>query len=284
MLISAVHQELYKKPEELNQFCWLFLIQVFAIILILSSSTDSLAQTQPDKDPKTTEKSASSNIANMINKVANDNPTNTKNDTNKPPSNPDNNSQISKIVSSLVNKKVSEPSLMFTAEEINKIDQAIIAHKNNQPFNTENKADDKDATAATTTSEINSSVYLGSILYHSPSSWATWINGEKITNSSNKIGNEIYISSINEDSVGIVWTMSISKWKILADQKSDNGAPIGANNQVELKFELSFNQTYILNGGKIIEGRISLSPAVDRDKAINKNNGTSKTQPVSTPN
>ena len=68
--------------------------------------------------------------------------------------------------------------------------------------------------------------------------------------------NEIYIKSINANNVDIVWTMSITKWKILTEQKSDNRAPIGANNQVELNFNLSFNQTYILVGQRIIEGRI----------------------------
>ncbi len=166
---------------------------------------------------------------------------------------------ISKIVSSLV-KKNNEPSLMFSDEEITKIDQALDAYINETPFDAlETKEDKKEQEPESPSADkTNSYIYLESILYHSPSNWSAWINGQKISSTDNRSSNELYVKSISADTANILWTMSVSKWKILTNQTSENGAPININNQVELNFNLSFNQTYMLVGGKIIEGRIKL--------------------------
>lgn len=282
MLLKKVACKHYQQTKDSSQATWLFLFQILTIIFITNLPTNSFAQTTEAKPAL--EEGTLSNISKIVNKAAGDNNSeDSKNTQDKTVKNKDSGNSISKIVSSLVNKKNDTPSLMFSTEEIEKIEQAITAHKNNQPFNAETKVAEKEE--LTTGGEVNSCVYLGSIMYHSPTSWAAWINGEKITNSDNKSGNEIYVRSINEDSVDLVWKMSISKWKILADQKSESGAPIGADNQVELKFNLSFNQTYMLNGGKIIEGRISSSPTWGHSKSLTnslKDNQSTKKQPSTT--
>jgi hypothetical protein len=287
-------RNLFQKLNQIFRSEWLLRIQILIITLIINLPLNSVA-----KDPEPTEKTSGSNIANILNKVSNEKIPDTKviRDTlskslektagqasdkgavTAPEKGQEKNKEkttetgpISKIVSSLIPKK-SGPSLMFSTEEIEKVEQALLANQNNQPFITDNASVEKEAAGATG-DEVNSCVYLGSILYHSPNSWAAWINGQKITNSDNKVGNEIYIKSINEDKANIVWTMSISKWKILTNQKSESGAPIGANNQVELNFNLSFNQTYMLNGGEVIEGRITHSspaaatPGPSHNKAL----------------
>ena len=276
MLLRKVVHKHYQQTKELNKINWPFLI--LTIILIINLPTKSFSQTAQKKTP--TEETTLGNISDIINKSVDDKAPDSKTKSDK--ANPDSGNSISKIVSSLVGKKSNTPSLMFSTEEIEKIEEATTAHKNNQPFNTETKVAEKEELS--TGGEVNSCVYLGSIMYHSPTSWATWINGEKITNSDNKLGNEIYVKSISPDNVELVWTMSISKWKILAEQKSESGAPIGADNQVELKFKLSFNQTYMLNGGKVIEGRISSSPTWGHSKTlVNSIKNDSSAQKQSSP-
>jgi len=215
-----------------------------AICIILNLANKSFAE---ERVP--TEKNGNG-ITNIINKVTGEKDTEVKN-------NQVGNS-LSKIASSLV-KKPSDPSLMFGDEEITKIDQALDAYKNEKPFDALIKKETK-IQEKVTADKVDSYIYLESILYHSPNNWSTWINGQKISSTDNKKSNELYIKSISADSANIVWTMSISKWKILTDQTSENDAPVNTDNQVELNFNLSFNQTYILTGGKIIEGRIAIEP------------------------
>ncbi len=222
-----------KQPSKLR---WSFWFQILVIILILSLSTNSLAE-NPDSS-KTTGKN---NIATIINKVINKKAPDQKNDQ-------AGGNALSRIVSSLV-KKNDNLSLMFDASEIIEIEQALYASKNKQPLHIDTEGE------TITGSGANSCIYLESILYNSPDNWAVWINGQKISDNNNKIDNEIYIKSINPSNVDIVWAMSIRKWKILSNQKTGSDAPISSNNLVELDFNLSFNQTYVLAGKKIIEGR-----------------------------
>ncbi len=175
--------------------------------------------------------------------------------------------EMSKVVNYDITEKLKSSSLMFGDEELEKIDEALNAFKNNQPLIAINSKDDM-SEKKPVEDNIKSYVYLDSIFFNSPKSWSVWVNNQKISSQDNKAENEIYIKSIDHDKVNIVWTMSISKWKILTNKKSDEGAPINKNNQVEFNFFLSFNQTYILNGGKIAEGRIS--PLLDLTQTSKK--------------
>ncbi|MES2677039.1 MAG: hypothetical protein V4612_01820 [Pseudomonadota bacterium] len=154
--------------------------------------------------------------------------------------------------SNSANSHKNNSSLMYSDDELKKIQEAINALKDGKPLNSDAIQED-----ITPEDNAKSYIYLGSILYNSPNSWSAWINDQKISSTDNKIGNELYIKSINADSVRVIWTMSISKWKILTNKKSEDGAPINQNNQVEIDFTLSFNQTYMLNGSRIVEGRIA---------------------------
>lgn len=181
-----------------------------------------------------------------------------------------NNLSLSKIVESLVGNKQNEgknksdnnssptksddnSSIMYSDEEARKIKEAFDAFKNNMPLNFGDSTAPQEVRS--TQDNEKAYVYLGSILYQSKNNWSIWINDQKITADNNKASNELYIKKINEDKAHVVWTMSISKWKILSGKEDEKDAPINANNQVELNFILSFNQTYILNANKVVEGR-----------------------------
>ncbi|MFT7087288.1 MAG: hypothetical protein ACJAZX_000719 [Rickettsiales bacterium] len=153
---------------------------------------------------------------------------------------------------------------MYLDTEIDKVKKAFDAFENNRPFQIDSPTETPNGIIdppETETYEDNakSYIYLGSILYKSPSNWSIWINDQILSSKDNEVSNELYIKSISKEKAEISWTMSISKWKILTNTKTSEGAPINTNNQVEFNFILSFNQTYILNGNKIVEGRASPS-------------------------
>jgi len=217
--------------------------------IICAFATNAIAQDQlPNKDLNI------NGIADVVNKaIVGEQPQNQSSNDKKPATN-----NLSKTVSPTSSKK-DYSSLMYSDEEIRKIQEALDAFNDGKPLidKTQNTPPIEDQTSESPPKDdAKSYIYLGSILYSSPNKWSVWINDRKISSSNNKPSNELYIKSINEDEVNIIWTMSTSKWKILTNTKSDEGAPINANNQVEFDFTLSFNQTYMLNGDKTVEGKI----------------------------
>ena len=159
-------------------------------------------------------------------------------------------------------------SLMFDDSENNNIDRAVDSLKNNQIYTPEGEEardeakrtkEEEDALKqANKGSEENekSFIYLSSIMYFTPSTWAVWINNQKITPELNVAGKEIYLKSIEKDSVKVLWTLSMSKWKIISGKKSEELAPkINSLNQVEVEFELKPNQTFTLGTNSVSEGK-----------------------------
>ena len=146
-------------------------------------------------------------------------------------------------------------SLMFSDEEMAKLNEALDAHRNSKPFKA--RVEKIKVMEVEIEDNIKSYIYLGSILYYAPKNWSVWINDKLISAKDNNVNNELYIKSLNSNQANIVWTMSISKWKILSGSNSESEAPINANNQVEFNFTLGFNQTFILRNRKIVEGKIT---------------------------
>lgn len=184
---------------------------------------------------------------------------------------------ISTIVNSAIDKKNQPPSIMYNDDDINNIDRALDAYKNKASFslnNDEEKTKSDEKSSGKTEDNAKSYIYLSSILYRSANDWSVWINDQKISAADNKFGNELYIKSINQDKADITWTMSLSKWKILSNKQADSTMVINSDNQVEFNFSLSFNQTYMLNGNKVVEGR--LIPAITLQSGANSE--TSKTE------
>ncbi len=152
-------------------------------------------------------------------------------------------------------------SLMFGNDEIDNIGKAIDSLNNAQVFIPD---DDKEKAAqAAQASKIaaeeknaKSYIYLASIIYLSPEDWAVWIGDQKITKQTNKKSNEFYLKLVTRDQVEVLWTIGISKWKILSGIKSDEAVPkVNDKNQIEINFTIRPNQTFILGSNAVVEGR-----------------------------
>ncbi|MFT6333137.1 MAG: hypothetical protein ACJAW3_001490 [Lentimonas sp.] len=164
---------------------------------------------------------------------------------------------LSEVFNSIIKDKKNEESIMYSDKEVQNIRSAYESFKNNTPI--EEEIIEEEVEEVEVEENKKSHIYLGSILYRSNDSWLIWINDDKISNLTNKLENELYVKSIGKNKADIVWTMSISKWRILTDSDSEEIVPSNENNQVEINFTLSFNQTYVLNGNKVVEGRAGLS-------------------------
>lgn len=99
-------------------------------------------------------------------------------------------------------------------------------------------------------------VYLASILFENNNNWTIWINEQKITNKNNSKKKELYISSITKDLANILWQMPLSKWQIISGKKKIDSPPqVNAENNVEIRFALMPNQTFVLDSKSVVEGR-----------------------------
>lgn len=196
----------------------------------------------------------------------------------------------------LLGNKVS--SLMFTDDENSNIERAIDSLKNNQIYSPEETEEEKAEAEADPNekkevpkveekkSDENekSYIYLASIIYFTAQDWVVWVNEQKITPKTNDRTKELYLRSVQKDQVDIMWTISLSKWKILSGRKSETSAPkINANNQVEVGFKLKPNQTFILSTNSVVEGKavIALLKKKEEEKKA-KTSATSGTT-VKTP-
>lgn len=158
-------------------------------------------------------------------------------------------------------------SLMFDDDENNNVERALDSFRNNQQFvpeeseeerliNAKNRGEaDERAKEKEMAENEESFIHLASIIYFNAKDWAIWVNDQKITYESNDPKKELYLISVANNSVKLMWKISLSKWKILSGQRPDAPPPnINANNQVEIEFELQPNQTFSLKTGKITEG------------------------------
>ena len=176
----------------------------------------------------------------------------------------------------VISKIKNIPSLMFDQNENQEVDRAIDSFKTNKtyvPADTEEdfsnlseedkkkRAENKKAKDAASNSlkeNERSYIYLASIMYSSPDNWTTWVDNQKITSSNNSPDKEFYVKSINQDNIKLLWTLSASKWRIIAGKKSDDEAPkVNEKNQVEIEFELKPNQTFVLKKSLVIEGKVT---------------------------
>lgn len=227
--------------------------QFYKIIALLTMATSAMAQ---DTVGSFSEKNLSDNSPSKSQIIK---PT--------PLTTPASNSGISNSIETiLLNKKAT--SLMFDDEQNSNIERAVNAFKNIGSPDYK-KFDTTEETAASLSKKYErnekSYIYLGSILYLTPKDWVVWINNQKITSTTNKIGSEIYVKSVEKDKVKIYWTLSVSKWKILSGNQSEESAPkINAKNQVEVNFELKPNQTFVLSNGVVVEGRITIEKAPEK--------------------
>lgn len=182
-------------------------------------------------------------------------------------------SHTNDLVSTLLgNGKVT--SLMFDDEEIGNVERAISSFKNDQTFTVGQDSNSPDAKKKLTKDvkaedeNEKSYIYLASIIYYSNKEWAVWINNLKITSETNKNNKELFVKEIYPDRAKIIWSLSISKWKILSGKKSEDSAPkLNAKNNVEIEFILKPNQTFILGSSHVVEGRAVINLIKEKPSA-----------------
>jgi hypothetical protein len=171
------------------------------------------------------------------------------------------NEKVAGIEDILLQQKPSV-SLMFSDADQKNINRAMMAYKAKEAFvvnQTDAKAKEKSGKKKTVVENEKSFLHLSSIIYFSSDAWSLWIDSNKITSDSNKVGSDLYIKSISPEKITIVWTMSVSKWKILSGKTSESDIPkVNKDEQVEIEFTLRQNQTYMLTTNKVIEGKISV--------------------------
>jgi hypothetical protein len=103
-------------------------------------------------------------------------------------------------------------------------------------------------------------IYLASILFENKNNWTIWINEQKITNKNNSKKKELYVVSLTKDLANILWQMPLSKWQIISGKRNLDSPPqINAENNVEIRFSLMPNQTFVLDSKSVIEGREVIS-------------------------
>lgn len=155
------------------------------------------------------------------------------------------------------NRSWIDNSLMLNANEIKNLKIAISSLKNNVQYQSE------DLTVKSEIKEVKedsaqSLIHMSSILFLNNNNWVTWINEKRISNEDNKKDNEFYVENIAPNKAVIVWSLGLTKWKILTNSNDDVQTPeLNKNNQIVNRFTISPNQTYILKTNKIIEGKIS---------------------------
>ena len=243
----------------------------FALLLNASWLQTTSAQTTYDEtsDENLDNTSSDENVSNEQEPVEEDVPTTAKTvDTI--------NAIKNQITDGVIGKKIV--SLMYNNEETNNIERAVESFKTNQIYVPDQKPEDKnqkdEKAAEEDVANAKSYVYLASIIYFNSRDWAVWIGDQKIIPETNKNTEELYVKSISRDQVNLVWTLSLSKWKILSHHTSDADIPpINANNKVEISFSLKPNQTFILGSSSVAEGNMLFNTIVNKqtkDKNVSK--------------
>jgi hypothetical protein len=210
----------------------------------------------------------------------------------------DNKEKPSSSVNSLVNEaknglaetllgKNKTSSLMFDDQESENLERAVESLKNNQIYTPEGNQDDlsqgnaiNDAQKAEEAEKLKkaeelknlenekSYIYMASIIYFDAKDWIVWINDKKITSKTNDSKKELFVKSIKKDRVKILWKLSLSKWKIISGKKEEFAPAINAENQIEVRFELKPNQTFILSSNKVVEGKALVALQKKKEEAL----------------
>lgn len=170
-------------------------------------------------------------------------------------------------------------SLMFDDEESNSIDRAIESLKNNQVYSPEDQEQAQEDEASKAKAELEkiqkeqesqenekSYIYLASLMYFNSKDWVVWINEQKITSKNNGKEKELFVESVQKDQIKILWKLSVSKWKIISGKNSEDSVPkTNDNNQIEVRFSLKPNQTFILSTNAIVEGKALIAVMKKRE-------------------
>lgn len=147
-------------------------------------------------------------------------------------------------------------SLMLNQNEVKNLKIALSSLKNNVQYQSGDMSEKSDVKKVKEDS-AKSLIHMSSILYLTNKNWVIWLNDVRISSEDNDPSNEFYIESIVANKVSIVWSLGITKWKILTNSAEGEKDPeVNENNQIVNRFTLSANQTYVLKTNSIVEGKI----------------------------
>lgn len=105
-------------------------------------------------------------------------------------------------------------------------------------------------------------LYLGSIVYYSPSNWSIWVNDKKLTNKTNTESNELYVTRISRTEAELRWRpyslMDIPTVWQMATQNGQHPLPhiLVDEHAGEITLDLHPNQTFLPKSLTIREGLI----------------------------
>lgn len=114
-------------------------------------------------------------------------------------------------------------------------------------------------------------LYLGSIVYYSPTNWSVWINGKKLVNRLNKSSNILFVSNIDRSEAVFVWKPeTLQDTGKTWDAKVAEGGVLPKNVVVEetkgtITFTLHPNQTFVPRTLTVSEGLIKQVIPVTQD-------------------
>jgi hypothetical protein len=111
-------------------------------------------------------------------------------------------------------------------------------------------------------------LYLGSIVYYSPSNWSVWLNGKKLLNRNNQPSNEFYIDRISPSEIELLWTPpslldTVETWRRLTEDGAHppEGVAVDAE-KGRITLHMRPNQTFLPKSLAIREGLIKSAPVV----------------------
>lgn len=151
-------------------------------------------------------------------------------------------------------------STMFTTKNISDIEKLLpfLKIKSSNTNQTSLNIETVEERNITLVSDDNINIYLNSIMYLSKKNWAVWINGRKITNLDNGVG-DIVITYISPLRIKFYWKITPTKWEFVNASKNIPESKYKIeDNEVKLFLSLSPNQTYIPMNDTTIEGKLKL--------------------------
>lgn len=132
-------------------------------------------------------------------------------------------------------------------------------------------------------------LYLGSIVYYSPTNWSVWINGKKLVNRLNKPSNILFVSNIDRTEAVLVWKPeSLQDLGITWREKIDSKAGAPKNVIVDeakgtITVTLHPNQTFVPKSLTVSEGLIKQIIPVTQDAQAAASGAASGQAPVNSP-
>lgn len=177
-------------------------------------------------------------------------------------------------------------SLMFNKSDLDVISQALLVYDRSHTAKvetTENKdslTSLLDSLKSSQTSQPTEApqalpnLYLGSIVYYSPSHWSIWINGKKLMNPTNQASNELYVAQISASQIELVWKPAAlldtaQTWRDLTESGAKPLANIRVDEQTgKIILRMHTNQTFLPKSLAIREGLVLSAPVTASNSTL----------------